>query len=158
MNYWLMKSEPTTFGIDHLIKCTNDTDHWEGVRNYQARNFMRDSMKIHDRAFFYHSNCETPGIVGIMEIARESHPDLTALDLNSKYYDPKSTRDNPRWAMVSVRFLEKFKNTIPLSLLKTYSELQGMVLLKPGNRLSITPVTEKEWTFILSLKKELKNT
>lgn len=152
MNYWLMKSEPTTFGIDHLMKCTNHTDHWEGVRNYQARNFMRDSMKIHDRAFFYHSNCEIPGIVGIMEIARESHPDLTALDLNSQYYDPKSTRDNPRWAMVSVRFLEKFKNTMPLSLLKTYSELQHMVLLKPGNRLSITPVTEKEWTFISSLK------
>ncbi len=93
-----------------------------------------------------------------MEIAREGHPDLTALDPNSKYYDPKSTRDNPRWAMVSVRFLEKFKNTIPLSLLKTYSELQDMVLLKPGNRLSITPVTEKEWTFILSLKNGVKNT
>lgn len=152
MNYWLMKSEPTTFGIDNLIKTPKQTDHWEGVRNYQARNFMRDNMKMHDKAFFYHSNCEVPGIVGIVEIVQESHPDLTALDINSKYYDPKSTRENPRWAMVSVKFLEKFKNTIPLSLLKTYSELKNMTLLKPGNRLSITPVTEKEWDFILSLK------
>jgi len=152
MNYWLMKSEPTTYGIDNLFKLPSRTDHWEGVRNYQARNFMRDNMKLHDQAFFYHSNCEIPGIVGIMEIVRESHPDLTALDLNSQYYDPKSTPENPRWAMVSVRFLEKFKNTISLSLLKTCSELQNMTLLKPGNRLSITPVTEKEWAFILSLK------
>lgn len=152
MNYWLMKSEPTTFGIDNLMKAQNCTDHWEGVRNYQARNFMRDSMKLNDKAFFYHSNCEIPGIVGIMEIVQESHPDLTSLDINSKYYDPKSTRDNPRWAMVGVKFLEKFKQTIPLSSLKTYAELKNMILLKPGNRLSITPVTEKEWTFILALK------
>lgn len=158
MKYWLMKSEPTTYGIDNLIKAPNCTDHWEGVRNYQARNFMRDSMKMHDRAFFYHSNCEVPGIVGIMEIVRESHPDLTALDLNSKYFDPKSSKDNPRWAMVSIRFLEKFKQTIPLSLLKSYAALQDMALLKPGSRLSITPVTEKEWAFILSLKEMQEKT
>jgi predicted RNA-binding protein with PUA-like domain len=156
MNYWLMKSEPSTYGIDKLIKSPNQTDSWEGVRNYQARNFMRDRMKMHDKAFFYHSNCDVPGIVGIMEIVRENHPDLTALDLNSKYYDPKSTRENPRWAMVSVRFLEKFKQVIPLSVLKNYSALHNMALLKPGNRLSITPLIEAEWTFILSLKNKLE--
>lgn len=152
MNYWLMKSEPSTYSIDDLYHKANHIDHWEGVRNYQARNFMRDNMKIHDKAFFYHSNCDVPGIVGIMEIAKESHPDLTALDLHSKYFDPKSTRENPRWFMVSVRFLEKFKETIPLAALKHYRELKDMVLLKPGNRLSVMPVTAKEWAFILTLR------
>jgi len=147
-----MKSEPTTYGIESLIQAPNQTDHWEGVRNYQARNFMRDQMKIGDKAFFYHSNCVVPGIVGTMEIARESHPDFTAFDLRSKYFDPKSTRENPRWFMVSVRFLEKFKNPISLSTLKNFSELKNMILLKPGNRLSVMPVTAKEWEFILILR------
>ena len=146
-----MKSEPNTYGIDHLLRSSNHTDHWEGVRNYQARNFMRDQMKKGDKAFFYHSNCEVPGIVGTMEIAEESHPDLTALQIQSKYYDPKSTRENPRWFMVSVKFLKKFKHIISLTALKQYPELKNMVILKPGNRLSITPVSEKEWKFIIAL-------
>ncbi len=155
MNYWLMKSEPTTYSIDDLIRAPKSTDHWEGVRNYQARNFMRDNMRLGDQAFFYHSNCEIPGIVGIMDIVRESYPDFTALDPDSKYYDPKSTPEDPRWFMVSVRCLEKFKKIIPLGLLKKYSELNKMILLKPGNRLSVMPLTSQEWQFILTLKKEL---
>ncbi len=152
MNYWLMKSEPETYSIDKLLAAKNQTDHWEGVRNYQARNFMRDNMKLKDKAFFYHSNCETPGIAGIIEIVRESHPDPTALDPFSIYYDPKSTPENPRWFMVNVRCLEKFENIIPLSHLKTYPELSTMTLLKPGNRLSVMPVSPHDWNFILTLQ------
>ncbi len=146
-----MKSEPTTFSIDHLIHLPNSTDHWEGVRNYQARNFMRDNMRIGDQAFFYHSNCEVPGIVGIMDIVQESYPDFTAFDPLSNYYDPKSTPENPRWFMVSVHALQKFDKTLSLSELKTYPQLHEMVLLRPGNRLSVTPVSKKEWQFILAL-------
>lgn len=154
MNYWLMKTEPTTYSIDDLEKSPKKTEHWEGVRNYQARNFMRDQMQLGDRAFFYHSKCEEPGIVGIMEITKTSYPDFTALDLNSKYYDPKSTKENPRWFMVNVTLIEKFKKNLPLKMLKTHAQLKNMILLKPGNRLSIMPVTPAEWKFILSLKKE----
>ena len=157
MNYWLMKSEPNTYSIDNLIKAPNSTDHWEGVRNYQARNFMRDQMRKGDQAFFYNSNCEIPGIAGIVEIAQESHADFTAWDSRSKYYDPKSTPENPRWFMVSVRCKEKFKEILSLSTLKNYPELEKMILLKPGNRLSIMPLTPQEWKFILTLKKELRN-
>lgn len=147
-----MKSEPTTYSIDTLIKARNGTDHWEGVRNYQARNFMKDQMKVGDLAFFYHSNCEVPGIAGIMKIARQSHPDFTSWDINSQYYDPKSTPENPRWFMVDVQFLEKFKNVVPLALLKTQASLKDFVLLRPGNRLSILPVSHREWQTILKLK------
>lgn len=153
MNYWLMKSEPNTFSIDDLCRAPERTDHWEGVRNYQARNFMRDEMRQGDQAFFYHSNCEIPGIAGIVEIAQESHPDFTAWDSHSPYYDPKSTPEKPRWFMVSVRCKEKFKAIIPLSTLKNYAELKNMTLLKPGNRLSVMPLTPEEWKFILTLKK-----
>lgn len=151
MNYWLMKSEPTTYSINMLINSPKQSDHWEGVRNYQARNYLRDSMKRGDKAFFYHSNCETPGIVGTMEIIRESYPDITALNPDSPYYDPKSTLENPRWWTVTVHFLEKFNTIIPLSFLKTFPTLEKMILLKPGNRLSVMPVTEDEWTFISNL-------
>ncbi len=154
MRFWLMKSEPSTYNIDTLSQAPKQTDHWEGVRNYQARNFMRDDMKKGDHAFFYHSNCETPGIVGKMEIVRESTPDFSALDPESPYYDPKSTEQNPRWFMVSVRFLEKFTHPIALHTLKNYSALHQMILLKPGNRLSVMPVTPAEWQFILNLSKE----
>lgn len=147
-----MKSEPSTYSIDHLSKAFKQTDHWEGVRNYQARNFMRDQMQLHDKAFFYHSNCETPGIVGIMEIVKTSYPDFTAYDENSPYYDPKSTPINPRWFMVSVRFIEKFKAPISLTRLKTYPQLSDFALVKTGNRLSVMPVSAKEWQFILTLK------
>lgn len=152
MKFWLMKSEPDTYSIDSLMEKPNQTDHWEGVRNYQARNFMRDQMKKGDRAFFYHSSCKTPGIVGIVEIVKENHPDPSAWDPSSRYFDPKSTPANPRWSMVSVRCLEKFKTSIPLTQLKTHFSLKNMILLRPGNRLSITPVTQQEWKTILSLK------
>lgn len=147
-----MKSEPNTFSIDHLINSAKQTTEWEGVRNYQARNFMRDQMKIGDQAFFYHSNCPQPGIVGIMTIVKEAHPDLTALDIRSDYFDPKSSQENPRWFLVSLRFLEKFKKTIPLADLKQNPLLKNMTVLKPGNRLSITPVTKQEWQTIIKLK------
>jgi predicted RNA-binding protein with PUA-like domain len=152
MRYWLMKSEPSTFSIDDLMKKPAQTEPWEGVRNFQARNFMRDQMKLGDKAFFYHSSCAEPGIVGIMEIVKESYPDPTAFDFSSKYYDPKGSKTEPRWFMVSVRFVEKFKKIIPLSELKAETKLRNMVILKPGNRLSITPVTEQEWKTILKLK------
>ena len=109
MNYWLLKSEPDVFGIEHLLKMPKKTEHWDGVRNYQARNFMRDNMKEGDMAFFYHSNCKEPGIAGIVKIVREAYPDHTAFDAKCKYYDPKSDPANPRWFMVDVKFVKKFK-------------------------------------------------
>ncbi|HHO69174.1 MAG TPA: EVE domain-containing protein [Gammaproteobacteria bacterium] len=152
MQYWLMKSEPDVFGIDDLKQAPNKTDHWDGVRNYQARNMMRDQMKKGDRVFFYHSNCDEPGIVGIMEVVREGYPDHTAFDPQEKYYDPKSDPDNPRWYMVDVRYKRKLKRTIPLSELKQYEELQDCPLVRKGNRLSIMPITPEQWEFILSLE------
>ena len=152
MNYWLMKSEPDVYGIDDLKNAPRKTDHWDGVRNYQARNMMRDQMKKGDLAFFYHSNCPEPAIVGIMEIVREGYPDHTAFDPESKYFDPKSDPDNPRWYMVDVRYKRKLKRPIPLAELKTYRELEDMPLVRRGNRLSIMPVTEEQWNFILSLE------
>ncbi len=148
MNYWLMKSEPEAFSIDDLEQMPNQTEHWDGIRNYQARNMMRDGMKCGDRVFFYHSNCKVPGIVGMMEVVRESYPDFTAFDPSSKYFDVKSDSDNPRWVMVDIRFIERFEETIALSNLKHYPELEGMTLLRKGNRLSITPVSEEHWNFI----------
>lgn len=152
MNYWLMKSEPEIFSIDDLANAPKQTSHWEGVRNYQARNFMKNQMKLNDQAFFYHSNCEVPGIVGIMKIVRESYPDFTSWDFNSPYYDPKSTRENPRWFMVDVQLVKKFKSIIPLSFLKAQAKLKDFVLVRPGNRLSVMPVSHKEWQTILALK------
>lgn len=152
MNYWLMKSEPDVFSIDDLRNRPNGTEHWDGVRNYQARNMMRDQMREGDLAFFYHSNCPEPGIVGIMEIVRAGYPDFTAFDPQSEYYDPASLPDNPRWYMVDVRFVRKLKRTIPLSELKTHPELVDMPLLRRGNRLSVMPVTQRQWDFILGLE------
>ena len=149
MNYWLMKSEPSTFGIDHLMKLSKQTDHWDGVRNYQARNMMRDDMKKGDLVFFYHSNCQVPGIVGIMEVVKEGYPDLTGLDPESKYYDPKSTTDNPRWYHVDVKYKKKFNEVISLNALRNDPTLSSMLILRKGNRLSITPVTAKEWQAVL---------
>ncbi len=151
MNYWLMKSEPDTYAIDDLEKQPRKTDHWDGIRNYQARNFMRDEMKKGDLAFFYHSNCNDPGIVGIMEIVKEAYPDFTACDPNSAYFDPKSDANNPRWYMVDVKFKCRFDKTVTLKELKQYSALESMRLLQRGNRLSIMPVNTAEWRFILSL-------
>ncbi|ATH08262.1 EVE domain-containing protein [Halobacteriovorax marinus] len=146
--YWLMKTEPDTFSIDDLKSRPNKTESWDGVRNYQARNFMRDEMKKGDLILIYHSSCKVPGIAGIAEVAKESHPDHTCFDKKSKYYDPKSSEENPRWFMVSVKFKKKFKNFLPLNELKEQKKLQDMLLLQKGSRLSIQPVTKKEYDFI----------
>ena len=151
MNYWLVKSEPEEFSIDDLEKRPRQTEHWDGVRNYQARNFMRDEMKLGDQVFFYHSNCEPPGIVGIAEVAREGYPDHTAFDPQDKHYDPKSDPDNPRWMMVDVKFVRKFKDVLSLAELKQHKPLRDMRLLQKGNRLSVMPVDKKEWDYIVKL-------
>lgn len=151
-NYWLMKSEPSCLSIDDLAKKPKQTTPWDGVRNYQARNFIRDRMHPGDHAFFYHSSCHPPGIVGIMEITSEAYPDHTAFDPNSEHPDPKSTPEHPRWFMVDVRLKEKFPEMIALSRLKIYPELKNMPLLRKGNRLSITPVSREEWVFINKLR------
>ena len=147
-----MKSEPDVYGIDHLKAANKKTDTWDGVRNYQVRNMMRDDMKKGDLAFFYHSNCKEPGIAGIMKIAREGYPDFTAFDPEEKYFDPKSDPDNPRWYMVDVRYVRKLKRIITLTELKTHSELGELPLLRRGNRLSAMPLSKAHWDFILSLE------
>ena len=152
MAFWLMKSEPDAFGIDDLKARPKQTEHWDGVRNYQARNMLRDQMKRGDRIFFYHSNCAEPGIVGIAEVAREGYPDHTAFDPECKYYDPKSDPDKPRWYMVDVRFRRKLKRTITLQELKQHPQLAEMPLLRKGNRLSVMPVDEADWDFVLTLE------
>lgn len=154
MQYWLMKSEPDVFGIDDLYRQNRKTDHWDGIRNYQARNFMRDGMKKGDLAFFYHSSCEQPGIAGIMEIIKQAYPDHTQFDPEEKYFDPKSTPDNPRWLMVDVKFKEKFGQVITLKELKANPRLEGMRLLQKGNRLSIMPVTKTEWNIINRMRED----
>jgi predicted RNA-binding protein with PUA-like domain len=149
MAYWLMKSEPETFGIDHLQQ--RDKALWDGVRNYQARNFLRE-MKIGDMAFFYHSNCKVPGIVGMMRICKAGYPDPTQFDAEHKYYDPKSTVDNPRWTGVDVQFIEKWSDTLSLTTLREIPELADLALVRKGNRLSLMPVTEAQWQAILKHK------
>ena len=145
-----MKSEPDEFGIDDLARAPKKTTPWFGVRNYQARNFMRDEMQLGDPAFFYHSSCEVPGIAGIVEIAKLAYPDATQFDRKSKYFDPKATRDKPRWVHVDVKFVKKIR-LVPLSELREYPQLAKMRLLQRGNRLSITPVEPTEWEFIIGI-------
>ncbi len=152
MNYWLLKSEPGEFSIDDLTRSPKKTDHWDGVRNYQARNFMRSDMKVGDQAFFYHSNCDEPGIVGIVSVARKGYPDHTAFDPKDKHYDPKSDPSKPRWYMVDVKVIRKLKRTVTLSEIKTTPALREMKLVQRGNRLSIMPVTTKEWRTILKME------
>lgn len=154
MNYWLMKSEPSTFSIDDLINKPNQTFHWDGVRNYQARNMMRDDMKIGDKIFFYHSNCKPPGVVGIARVCKTSYPDHTAFDPHSPYFDPKSNTANPRWFMVDVKFERKFKTIISLEDIKAQPKLAQFKLVQKGNRLSILPVSQDEWDHIISLEKK----
>ncbi|MEM9305440.1 MAG: EVE domain-containing protein [Pseudomonadota bacterium] len=149
MGYWLMKSEPDEFGIDDLEACKDGTEPWDGIRNYQARNFIRDAMEIGDSVLFYHSNCKEPGVVGIAEIVSEPYPDPTQFDPEDKHYDPKSDPDNPRWLLRDVKFVRKLKRTIGLKELKGYPELTEFRLVQRGNRLSIMPVDEAHWTFIL---------
>jgi predicted RNA-binding protein with PUA-like domain len=146
-----MKSEPDTFGIEHLRQRPKQTEPWDGVRNYQARNMMRDQMSVGDKAFFYHSNCAEPGIVGIMYIVKSGYPDVTALDPESPYYDPKASTDNPRWYRVDVKFEKAFSQIISLHEMKQHPELEGMAVLARGSRLSITPVSNAQWDYILSL-------
>ncbi len=151
MKYWLMKSEPDVFGIDDLRNAPDKTEHWDGVRNYQARNMMRDDMKVGDKVLFYHSNCKEPGIAGLAKVVREGYPDHTSWDPESKYYDPKSTPDNPRWFMVDIKFVRKFKRVITLVELKAHPLLEAMPLLRRGNRLSIMPVTQDQWNIVVGL-------
>jgi predicted RNA-binding protein with PUA-like domain len=150
MNYWLMKSEPDTFSIDNLKQKKREA--WDGVRNYQARNFMRDGMRVGDGVFFYHSNCAEPGIAGLAEVASDAYPDPSQFDPKSKYFDSGSSRDNPRWMLVDVKFVKKLKRVITLDELKTHSKLEGMTLLRKGNRLSVMPVDAAEWKYILGLE------
>src|SRR5688500_13094467 len=148
--YWLMKSEPDEASIDDLANAPGQRLPWTGVRNYQARNFMRDRMKVGDGVLFYHSSCEQPGIAGIAEVASAPYPDKSQFDRRSPYYDASSSKDNPRWVNVDVRALRKTR-LVSLSELRKHKALGGMRLLKPGNRLSITPVTETEWKYIARL-------
>ncbi|MFP4463169.1 MAG: EVE domain-containing protein, partial [Guyparkeria sp.] len=150
MAYWLMKSEPDAFSIDDLERV--GTEPWDGIRNYQVRNMIRDEMKPGDRAFFYHSNTKVPGIVGIMEIVSQPRPDPTAFDPDAKYHDPKSDPDKPRWLLVDVKYVRHTKRVIPLNELKADPALEEMPLVRRGNRLSIMPVTEDQWEHILSLE------
>lgn len=153
MAFWLLKSEPDTFGIDHLAARPDATEHWDGVRNYQARNMLRDGMQVGDRAFFYHSNCPLPGIVGIVRIVRAGYPDHTAFDPESTYYDPRSDPDNPRWYMVDVRLERRLRRTLALEELKGHAgPLGDLPLLRRGNRLSVMPVDEAQWHYILELE------
>ncbi|MGZ8136454.1 MAG: EVE domain-containing protein [Methylococcaceae bacterium] len=152
MNYWLMKSEPDAFSITDLFNRPNQTEHWDGVRNYQARNMMRDEMKPGDQIFFYHSNCAEPGIVGIMEVAREGYPDFSAFDPDDKHFDPKSDPANPRWIMVDVKYVKTLPRTITLKELKNKAELADLPLVRRANRLSIMPVSKQQWDFILALE------
>ena len=150
MQYWLMKSEPETYSIDDLK--VFKTDHWDGIRNYQVRNFFRDQMKVGDKAFFYHSNCKEPGIVGLMEIASKAYPDHTAFDSKEKYFDSKSDPENPRWLMLDVKYIRHTKRNITLSELREHDSIKDMRLLQKGNRLSVIPMTKNEWDYILGLE------
>ncbi|HET9042176.1 MAG TPA: EVE domain-containing protein [Burkholderiales bacterium] len=154
MKYWLMKSEPDVFGVDHLAGAPKRTTAWEGVRNYQARNMLRDDFRKDDLAFFYHSSCEVPGIAGIVKVVREAYPDPTQFDRRSEYYDAKSTRDAPRWFCVDVKLEQRIEPVITLPELREHASgaLREMVILKRGNRLSVTPVSAAEWRCIVALR------
>ncbi|MGN6383137.1 MAG: EVE domain-containing protein [Dyella sp.] len=150
ISHWLMKSEPDTFSIDDLK--ARGSEPWDGVRNYQARNFMRDGMRVGDGVFFYHSNCAEPGIVGLAKVASEAYPDPSQFDPKSDYFDPGASRDNPRWMLVDVAFVRKLKRTITLKELQALPSLAEMALVRKGNRLSVMPVTAAEWKTILGLE------
>lgn len=147
MRYWLMKSEPSEYSIDDLAR--DGSVAWFGVRNYQARNFMRDQMKVGDGVLFYHSSCAEPGIAGLAEVSRLAYPDETQFETGGKYFDAKATRENPRWFNVEVRFVEKTR-LLSIAELRGYPELANMRILAKGNRLSITPVDPDEWRFMLA--------
>ncbi|MCH2183593.1 MAG: EVE domain-containing protein [Mariniblastus sp.] len=150
LRYWLMKSEPTTYSIDDLSKEKNKTTHWDGVRNYQARNIMRDEMKVGDKALFYHSNAKPPGVAGVCRIVKESYPDFTAFDPKDKHFDPKSNQQEPRWFMVDIKLEKKFSRIVSLDEIKAVKALSKMVLVN-NSRLSVQPVTKSEFETILKL-------
>jgi predicted RNA-binding protein with PUA-like domain len=150
VHHWLMKSEPDAFSIDDLKR--KGQEAWDGVRNYQARNFMRDGMRVGDKVFFYHSNCDEPGIVGVAEVATDAYPDPSQFDPKSKYFDPSASRDNPRWMLVEVKFVKKLKRTITLKELQADPALVEMPLVRKGNRLSVMPVGAPEWKHILAME------
>ncbi|MAA69233.1 MAG: EVE domain-containing protein [Deltaproteobacteria bacterium] len=151
MKYWLLKSEPDVFSLEDLKNCPNQTENWDGIRNYQARNLMRDEMQVGDRAFFYHSRQAEPAIVGTVKVVREAYPDHTSWNLTSKYFDEKSSPENPRWLMVDVQFEKEFLRPVTLKELRSIPELKEMFLLRKGMRLSVQPVTKEEFQLILSL-------
>jgi predicted RNA-binding protein with PUA-like domain len=152
--YWVMKSEPDVFSFDDLVRLGRE--HWDGVRNYQARNMLRDEFRAGDRAFFHHSSCEVPGIYGTMEIVRGGHPDPSQFDRKSTYYDPGSDPENPRWYQVEVRLVKKFARPVTLDVLRGHAAgaLADLIVLRRGNRLSVMPVTAGEWKFIHRLARE----
>jgi predicted RNA-binding protein with PUA-like domain len=154
MNYWLFKSEPDSFSIDDLEAAPKHTSAWDGVRNFQARNMLRDSIKKGDQGFFYHSSCPVPGIAGIVSIVKSGYPDATAFDPKHHHYDADSKRDAPRWYVVDVKLLRKFSRIITLDELRAHAgkRLEDFVLLRRGNRLSVMPVAKKDWDFILELE------
>jgi predicted RNA-binding protein with PUA-like domain len=153
VNYWLFKSEPGTYGVDDLARAKDATAAWDGVRNYQARNFLRDSIRRGDQGFFYHSSCAEPGIAGVVRVVRAGYPEAAALDRRHRYHDPKSDPASPTWYSVDVRLERRIEPVIGLEELRKHARgaLSGMLILRRGNRLSITPVTRDEWRFILSL-------
>ena len=147
-----MKSEPGEFSIDDLARRPGGREPWDGIRNYQARNMLRDEMKVGDLAFFYHSSCAEPGIAGIMRVAREAYPDETAFNPRHKHYDPKSDPANPRWYVVDVEFVRRLRRQLSLAELKQHAPLANLPVLRRGNRLSVTPVSPEEWQYILDLE------
>lgn len=156
MNYWLFKTEPDAFSIDDLASRPAQTEHWDGIRNYQARNFLRDKVKVGDQVFIYHSSCKQVGIAGLAEVVKSGYPDHSQFDPESKYYDPKSNPDDPRWYMVDVKLQRKFKQILSLKAIKTMPQISQIGLVKKGHRLSIMPVDEPEFRHLLAQCDELE--
>ncbi len=150
MNHWLIKSEPDAYSIDDLKR--DGREMWDGIRNYQARNMMRDEMRVGDRVLFYHSSCKVPAVVGIAKVASKAYADPTQFDPESKYYDPKSDPDDPRWYLVDIAFVRKFQRAVTLAQIKAHPELEGMILRRRGNRLSIMPVSKHHFDVIVALE------
>jgi len=149
--YWLVKSEPSEFSIDDLAKSKHKTTYWDGVRNYQARNFMRDDMKLGDYVLYYHSNTDPTAVVGVCKVVKEGYPDFTAFDPDDKHYDPKSKKENPSWIMVDIKLVKKFKSPVTLVQIKENPKLKEMRLVQRGNRLSVMPTAKKEFEVILKM-------
>ncbi len=151
--YWLFKSEPSDFSIDDLKSAKGSTTHWDGVRNYQARNFIRDEIKKGDKVLYYHSNTDPNAVVGVCEVVKDAYPDFTALDPKNPHFDPKSSKENPRWFMVDIKFTEKFNKPVTLSVIKSNPKLKDIRLVQRGNRLSVMPIEKEEYKEILKMSK-----